>query len=123
MALPPLLSRHPGPQAAASIDLIGATALGVRGMMGPGLYTLLGLAARSAGVLLPLAFLLAGTAASFSVYSYARLGTAFPSRGGGAHFLLAALGDTKPLRLPERLPVRGVSDRHLAEWRRRWRCG
>lgn len=35
-------------------------------------------------MLLPLAFLLAGTAASFSVYSYARLGTAFPSRGGGA---------------------------------------
>jgi Amino acid transporters len=78
----------------ASIDLIGATALGVGGMMGAGLYTLLGLAARSAGVLLPLAFLLAGVAASFSVYSYARLGTAFPSRGGGAHFLLAALGDT-----------------------------
>lgn len=97
--------------------------MGVGGMMGAGLYTLLGLAARSAGVLLPLAFLLAGTAASFSVYSYARLGTAIPSRSGGAHFLLAALGDTKPLRLPERLPVRGVSDRHLAEWRRRWPCG
>lgn len=73
---------------------MGATALGIGGMMGAGLYTLLGLAATSAGVLLPLSFLLGGVAASFSVYSYARLGTAFPSRGGGAHFLLACLGDT-----------------------------
>ncbi|WP_094554278.1 APC family permease [Synechococcus sp. 1G10] len=87
-------SSNASPSAPASIDLIGATALGVGGMMGAGLYTLLGLAARSSGVLLPLAFLLAGVAACFSVYSYARLGTAFPSRGGGAHFLLAALGDT-----------------------------
>jgi amino acid transporter len=94
MTIPPVPSSRPGQQATPRIDLIGATALGVGGMMGAGLYTLLGLAARSAGVLLPLAFLLAGAAASFSVYSYARMGTAFPSRGGGAHFLLAALGDT-----------------------------
>ena len=87
-------SRQEPSSSGHSIDLFGATALGVGGMMGAGLYTLLGLAAQSAGVLLPLAFLLAGTAASFSVYSYARLGTAFPSRGGGAHFLLACLGDT-----------------------------
>ena len=83
------------PQPGASIDLVGATALGVGGMMGAGLYTLLGLAAGSAGVLLPLSFLVGGGAAAFSVYSYARLGTAFPSRGGGAHFLLASLGDTR----------------------------
>lgn len=83
------------PPAAASIDLIGAIALGVGGMMGAGLYTLLGLASRSAGVLLPLAFLVAGVAASFSVYSYARLGMTLPSRGGGAYFLLAMLGNTR----------------------------
>ena len=47
---------------APSIDLIGAIALGVGGMMGAGLYTLLGLAAKSTGVLLPIAFLLAGIA-------------------------------------------------------------
>ena len=79
---------------APSIDLIGAIALGVGGMMGAGLYTLLGLAAKSTGVLLPIAFLLAGIAGAFSVYSYARLGTAFPGRGGGAGFLMASLGDT-----------------------------
>lgn len=95
MAEPALLPPdHSTATEAARIDLMGATALGVGGMMGAGLYTLLGLAARSSGVLLPLAFLMAGIAASFSVYSYARLGTAFPGRGGGAHFLEAALGNT-----------------------------
>ncbi|WP_223876163.1 hypothetical protein [Lactobacillus crispatus] len=35
---------------AGSIGVVGATAIGVGGMMGAGLYTLLGLAANSAGV-------------------------------------------------------------------------
>ena len=76
-----------------SISLIGATALGVGGMMGAGLYTLVGLAATSAGSLVPLAFLLSGVAALFSVYSYSRLGTVFPSRGGAARYLLESFGD------------------------------
>lgn len=59
-----------------------------------GLYTLLGLAAKSSGALLPASFLLAGVAAAFSVYSYARLGATYPSRGGAAQFLLSALGNT-----------------------------
>ena len=66
MAAPARPSTDPSPTAAAetaSIDLMGATALGVGGMMGAGLYTLLGLAARSSGVLLPVAFLVAGIAA------------------------------------------------------------
>jgi amino acid transporter len=61
-------------------------------MMGAGLYTLLGLAGRTAGVWLPLSFLLAGIAALFSVYSYARLGATYPSRGGAAQFLLEEFG-------------------------------
>lgn len=95
---PPIPTQADDPPAAATakpnVDLMGAAALGVGGMMGAGLYTLLGLAARSAGVLLLLAFLLAGVAASFSVYSYARLGMAFPGCGGGAHFLMASLGNS-----------------------------
>lgn len=75
-----------------SISLVSAAALGVGGMMGAGLYTLLGLAATSAGVLLPVAFLLAGVAALFSVYSYSRLGATFPSRGGAAQFLIEEFG-------------------------------
>ena len=61
-------------------------------MMGAGLYTLLGLAATSAGSLLPIAFLVAGVAAAFSVYSYSRLGAVMPSRGGAAHFIVAEYG-------------------------------
>ncbi len=60
--------------------------------MGAGLYTLLGLAATSAGVWLPLSFLLAGIAALFSVYSYSRLGATFPGRGGSAQFIRVELG-------------------------------
>jgi amino acid transporter len=76
------------------MGLVSAAALGVGGMMGAGLYTLLGLAATSTGVLLPIAFALAGAAAAFSVYSYARLGATFPSRGGAAQFLLEGFGST-----------------------------
>ena len=52
--------------------------------MGAGLYTLLGLAASTSGGILPLAFVIAGVVAALSVYSYAKLGSAYPSRGGAA---------------------------------------
>lgn len=67
-----------------SIGVVGATAIGVGGMMGAGLYTLLGLAANSAGVWLPVSFLIGGIVAAFSVYSYSKLGMKYPDRGGAA---------------------------------------
>lgn len=73
---------------------IAAAALGVGGMMGAGLYTLLGLAAESTGYLLPLAFLLAAVAAAFSVYSYAKLGATYPSSGGAAEFMVRCYGNS-----------------------------
>ena len=86
-----------GPQqktaSSGHIGLVAAAALGVGGMMGAGLYTLLGLAAASTGKWLPLAFLLAGFAAVFSVYSYSKLGAKWPGRGGAADYLLAGYGD------------------------------
>ncbi|HQR80929.1 MAG TPA: APC family permease [Actinomycetota bacterium] len=81
------------PAAKANITVISATAMGVGGMMGAGLYTLLGLAVDSTGSLLPFAFLLAGFAAAFSVYSYSKLGSKYPSRGGAAQFLLEEFGE------------------------------
>ena len=45
---------------------VAATAIGVGGMMGAGLYTL---ASTTAGVWVPLAFLVGGTVTVFSVYS------------------------------------------------------
>ena len=57
--------------------------------MGAGLYTLVGLA----GVWVPLAFLVGGAVSVFSVYSYAKLGARYPSRGGAAQFLIRCFGD------------------------------
>jgi amino acid transporter len=77
---------------AKGIGLVAAAALGVGGMMGAGLYTLLGLAATSSGAWLPLSFAIAGFAALFSVYSYAKLGATFPSSGGAAQFIRVEVG-------------------------------
>lgn len=74
------------------ISLFSATALGIGGMMGAGLFSLLGLASSHAGTHVPLAFLLGAIAASFSIYSYAKLGTAFPSSGGAATFTVMSFG-------------------------------
>jgi len=60
--------------------------------MGAGLYSLLGLASHHAGTHVPLAFLIGAIAASFSVYSYAKLGAAYPSSGGAATFTVMSFG-------------------------------
>lgn len=77
-----------------SVSTMGAIAIGVGGMMGAGLYTLLGLAATTAGVWIPVAFLIGAIVALFSVYSYSKLGATFPGRGGAGTFLLRGFGDT-----------------------------
>ena len=77
---------------AKSIGLFSATALGIGGMMGAGLFSLLGTASAHAGSHIPLAFLLGAIAASFSVYSYAKLGATFPSSGGAATFTVMSFG-------------------------------
>ena len=61
-------------------------------MMGAGLFSLLGTASSHAGTHIPLAFLLGAIAASFSVYSYAKLGATFPSSGGPATFTVMSFG-------------------------------
>ncbi|MDP3972948.1 MAG: APC family permease [Candidatus Nanopelagicales bacterium] len=77
-----------------NVGLMSAAALGVGGMMGAGLYTLLGQAAAASGTWLPVAFLLGALVASLSVYSYARFGAKFPSDGGAAQMLVQGLGRT-----------------------------
>ncbi len=61
-------------------------------MMGAGLFSLLGTASSHADTHIPLAFLLGAIAASFSVYSYAKLGATFPSSGGPATFTVMSFG-------------------------------
>ena len=60
--------------------------------MGAGLFSLLGTASMHAGTHIPLAFLIGAIAASFSVYSYAKLGATFPSSGGAATFTVMSFG-------------------------------
>uniref|UniRef100_B1XU90 Amino acid permease-associated region n=1 Tax=Polynucleobacter necessarius subsp. necessarius (strain STIR1) TaxID=452638 RepID=B1XU90_POLNS len=52
----------------------------------------MGTASAHAGSHIPIAFLLGAIAASFSVYSYAKLGATFPSSGGAATFTVMSFG-------------------------------
>lgn len=63
------------------------TAIGVGGMVGGGIFAVLGLSVKLTGGGAPLAFLLAGCVAMLTAYSYARLSVAFPSQGGTVAFL------------------------------------
>jgi amino acid transporter len=87
------LGKPSSPVGSGAITVTSATAIGVGGMIGAGLYTLVGLAATTAGVWVPIAFLIGGFVTVFSVYSYAKLGARYPSRGGAAQFLIRCFGD------------------------------
>jgi amino acid transporter len=75
-----------------SIGFWEVSAIGVGGMVGGGIFAVLGLAVDLAGGGVPLAFALAGVVALLTSYSYARLSVAFPSEGGTVHFLVKAFG-------------------------------
>ncbi len=75
-------------------------AMGVGGMVGGGIFSVLGLSASLAGHAAPLAFMLGGVIALLTGWSYARLGLAYRSDGGSFTYLekafrhpnIAALG-------------------------------
>lgn len=67
-------------------------AIGVGGMVGGGIFAVLGLAVQLAHGGTPVAFVVAGVIAMLTSYSYARLSVAFPSQGGTVEFLNQAFG-------------------------------
>jgi amino acid transporter len=69
-----------------------ATAIGIGGMVGGGIFAVLGLSVDLAHGGAPVAFLVAGIVALVTAYSYARLSVAFPSQGGTVAFLDRAFG-------------------------------
>jgi len=69
-----------------------ATAIGIGGMVGGGIFAVLGLSVDLAHGGAPVAFLLAGIIALVTAYSYARLSVTFPSQGGTVAFLDRAFG-------------------------------
>jgi len=68
------------------------TAIGVGGMVGGGIFAVLGLSVELTGGGSPLSFLIAGIVALVTSYSYARLSVTFPSQGGTVAFLDRAFG-------------------------------
>jgi amino acid transporter len=67
-------------------------AVGVGGMVGGGIFAVLGLAVQIARGGTPVAFGLAGLVALTTCYSYARLSVTYPSQGGTVEFLNQAFG-------------------------------
>jgi amino acid transporter len=70
----------------------GAVAIGVGGMVGGGIFAVLGLSVQMARGGAPVAFLVAGAVALFTSYSYARLSVTYPSQGGTVTFVDRAFG-------------------------------
>jgi amino acid transporter len=70
----------------------GVVALGVGGMVGGGIFAVLGLAVQFSGGGTPVAFLVAGIVALLTSYSYAKLAVAYPSAGGTVVYLDRAFG-------------------------------
>lgn len=74
------------------IGLFGAVSLGIGGMIGAGIFSILGVVAQASGSAMPLSFLIGGVVALLSTYSYAKMGAVFPSSGGAVEFLVKGFG-------------------------------
>lgn len=68
------------------------TAIGIGGMVGGGIFAVLGLSVELTNGGAPVAFLIAGIVALVTSYSYAKLSVTFPSQGGTVAFLDRAYG-------------------------------
>ncbi len=69
-----------------------AFSIGVGGMIGGGIFAVLGLSVQLSKSAAPIAFLLAGMIALTTAYSYARLSIRYPSEGGTMEFIVRAFG-------------------------------
>jgi len=70
-----------------------AYSIGVGGMIGGGIFAVLGLTILLAKGAAPVAFLFAGIIALLTSYSYAKLSVRYPSEGGTVEFLVRAFGN------------------------------
>lgn len=75
-----------------SIGYWSVVAIGIGGMVGGGIFAVLGLAVELAGGGTAIAFAIAGIVALITSYSYAKLSVAYPSQGGTVEFLNKAFG-------------------------------
>jgi amino acid transporter len=75
------------------MTVLSASFLGIGGMVGAGIFALLGEAGQIAGSAVWLSFLLAGIVALLQSYSFAKLGARYPSRGGIVEYLVQEFGN------------------------------
>ena len=75
------------------IGLAGAVSIGIGGMVGGGIFAVLGLSVELTHGGAPVAFLMAGIVTALTAYSYSKLSIAFPSQGGTVVFLDRAFGE------------------------------
>ncbi len=76
------------------IKLLDAISIGIGGMVGGGIFAVLGLAVSLAKGGTPIAFLFAGLIALITSYSYVKLSLAFPDRGGTVKFINQGFGQS-----------------------------
>lgn len=74
------------------IGLKDAIAIGIGGMVGGGIFAVLGLAVELSQGATPIAFLIAGSIALITSYSYVQLSKSFPSSGGTVQFINQCFG-------------------------------
>ena len=70
-----------------------AFSIGVGGMVGGGIFAVLGLTIDLAKGAAPVAFMIAGFIALVTAYSYAKLSVKFPSEGGSIEYIVQAFGN------------------------------
>ena len=70
-----------------------AVSIGVGGMIGAGIFSILGVVASVSGTALPVSFVIGGAVAILAAYSYLKLGVRYPSVGGASQFLVEEYGD------------------------------
>lgn len=84
---------YPAHQNKKHMGLWPAVSIGIGGMIGAGIFSILGISSRISGNALYLSFIIAGIVALLSTYSYAKLGAKYPSAGGPVEFLIKGFGD------------------------------
>ncbi|MFE5670421.1 APC family permease [Agromyces sp. NPDC056523] len=75
------------------MTVLQATFIGVGSMVGAGIFALLGSAGAVAGAAVWLSFLIAGLIAALQGYSFAKLGSTYPSGGGILTYLSKGFGE------------------------------
>src|SRR5215468_9644573 len=90
---PPSTDQSDDVRGSGEIGLVAAVSIGIGGMVGAGIFSILGVVAQAAGNAMWISFAIGGVVALLSTYSYAKLGATFPSAGGATHFLVKSFGD------------------------------